>query len=310
MIKKILFVATIFVAGAVTGQNLTITDANNNSIDGLTYYIYDTGINLSETKLHIANSSGAAINFDGSLTEITNPKGEDWQLCFGMTCFPVPAGIPTAQVFSDVAAISPASGFYNDFKVGPSSWDWVAGDFGKWRVRVINTQDVNDFSEACIVWTVDGTFAGDQNSNMVMDGSELAGDVDLDGTINGSEVLGDMDGSGRIDPCEVAGDANGNGIIDNGEVLSVVDFDEKNVGLNVYPNPVSTQLNISYSIEGSVNNARVDVYDVLGQKINTYKLNNNKGQLNIDVEHLNSGVYFYTIKVNEKMIRTERVMVK
>jgi len=36
----------------------------------------------------------------------------------------------------------------------------------------------------------------------------------------------------------------------------------------------------------------------------------NKGQLNLSVNNLHAGIYFYAIKVNEKTIKTVRVIVK
>ena len=80
--------------------------------------------------------------------------------------------------------------------------------------------------------------------------------------------------------------------------------------LNAYPNPATDNLTISYAIEGNNNNARMDVYDVLGQKVTSHALNSNKGQVNLNVDNLNAGVYFYSIKVDNKAIRTERVIVK
>jgi len=87
--------------------------------------------------------------------------------------------------------------------------------------------------------------------------------------------------------------------------------EEVNVAtLTAYPNPATDNLTISYVIDGNTNNARMDVYDVLGQKVTSHALNSNKGQVNLKVDNLNAGVYFYSIKVDNKAIRTERVIVK
>ena len=96
----------------------------------------------------------------------------------------------------------------------------------------------------------------------------------------------------------------------DGTPTSINDFSENNVEFKTYPNPASDNLTINYSIDGNPADARVDVFDVLGQRINTYKLSNNEGRLGIDVSALNSGVYFYTIKVNGQAVKTERVMVR
>ncbi|PCI99877.1 MAG: hypothetical protein COB15_03570 [Flavobacteriales bacterium] len=119
-------------------------------------------------------------------------------------------------------------------------------------------------------------------------------------------------GNGAIEGAEIHGDANGNNIIDNGEtnLTSVDELDANSVQLTAYPNPATDNLTISYVIDGNANNARMDVYDVLGQKVTSHALNSNKGQVNLKVDNLNAGVYFCSIKVDNKAIRTERVIVK
>lgn len=310
MIKKILFVTALISSGLLSAQNIELQDVNNNSIEGGTHYIYDTGTNLEVTKFHVANSSSGAITFDARVYELSNPIGSGMQICFGSACYLATAGVATAQQFGDVAAVAPASGSYNDFKVAPFSGSWVTGNFAKWRVVAVDAANAADSSGACIVWTFGGTFAGDQNSNKIVDGTEIAGDIDGNGIIDGSEITGDMDGSGWIDVCEVGGDANGNGKIDNGEVLSVSELTEDNVDFDAYPNPVRDNLTINFAIEGTVNSARIDVYDVVGQQVASHTLNTAKGQINMSVSDLNAGVYFYSIKVDEKTIRTERVIVR
>jgi hypothetical protein len=310
MIKKILFVMALISSGFLIGQDLILKDVNNLTIEGGTYYIYDNGANLAVTKFHVRNNSSAAITFDARVYELDNPTGKDLQICFGAACYLANAGSGAAQQFSDGAAIAPATGYYNDFKVAPFASSWTAGNYAKWRVVVVDAANAADSSGACIVWTLGGTFAGDQNANNFVDGSEIAGDVNGNGVIDGSEITGDMDGSGTIDVCEVSGDANGNGKIDNGEVLSVSELTEDDIDFDVYPNPATDNLTINYVIDGNANSARMDVYDVLGQQVASHVLNNSKGKINLSVNNLNAGVYFYSIKLDEKAIKTERVIVK
>ncbi|PJA09368.1 MAG: hypothetical protein COX70_01900 [Flavobacteriales bacterium CG_4_10_14_0_2_um_filter_32_8] len=308
MIKKLLFITTILTATSSFAQNLDLKDNMNNSIAGQTYYIYNSGPNMANTKFHVGNSSGSPINFDCSLWEMSNPTLSEWQVCFGTSCYIANDGDPNAQNFS--FATAPATGIYPDLKVAPFSFGWVTGDFGVWRVRVFDNANPIDSSTCYIVWTVAGTPTGDIDANTMIDGLEIAGDANLNGVIDGTEIAGDMNGNGVIDPWEVSGDENGNGIIDGGEVLSTIEVNDDHIIFSTYPNPVSTNLSINYSFSGGSKNAKIDVYDVLGQKVNTYLLNDNKGKLTISTNKLNAGVYFYAIKVDEKTIKTERVIVK
>lgn len=308
MIKKLLFIATILISNYSFAQNLDLKDNLNNSIDGHTYYFYNSGPILANTKLHVGNSSGDSINFDCSVWEMSNPTLSEWQVCFGTSCYIANDGDPNAQTFS--FATAPAGGIYPDLKVAPFSFGWVVGDFGVWRVRVFDNANPIDSSTCYIVWTVAGKPAGDISGNTIIDGAEIAGDTNENGTIDGGEIAGDMNGNGVIDIWEVSGDENGNGIIDGGEVLSTLEINNNKVIFNTYPNPVTTNLSINYSFVGSTKNAKLDVYDVLGQKVETYLLTENNGKLTINTNKLNAGVYFYAIKVDEKTIKTERVIVK
>jgi len=92
--------------------------------------------------------------------------------------------------------------------------------------------------------------------------------------------------------------------------VSIEEVLSSHVSITAYPNPAIDNLTVNYSIDGSADNSRLDVYDVLGQVVSTHPLNRNKGTLNLNVDHLNAGVYFYTIKVNEKTVRTERLIIK
>jgi hypothetical protein len=310
MIKKILFALTVLGTVSLVAQNLTLQDDQSNSIEGKTVYFYGNGSAMSETKLYVANGSASNIVFDARVYELANLPGSDLQICFGTACYTATAGISAAQFAYDAAAISPAMGYYNDFKVAPFAFSWSAGASAKWFVSVVNSTNLNDSSSACIIWTVDGTFAGDLNANTFWDSGEIAGDLNGNGIIDAGEKTGDMDGSGTIDVCEVAGDINGNGIIDNGEVLSAKEFMKNNAKLETYPNPVSDNLTINYSLDRNTDNVRIDVYDVVGQIIRTYALSSSEGQLKVNVDGINSGVYFYAIKVDGETIKTERVIVK
>lgn len=92
--------------------------------------------------------------------------------------------------------------------------------------------------------------------------------------------------------------------------VSVKEITSNDVALNAYPNPATDQISVSYSIDGNTNNAELTVFDIVGKKIKSYDLANTKDRLSIDVSDLNSGVYFYSIMVEGKAVKTERVIVK
>lgn len=307
MIKQLLFITAVACSTISLAQSLDLQDLGSGSIDGKTYYIYDSNTNLNETKFHVANNTSVGVDFNCKVYEIANNPASDWQVCFGTSCYVANDGVSAGQDFS--YATVPASSSYNDLKVAPFAFGWSAGDWGVWRITVYDTLDVSDSSSAYIYWQFGGTPSGDINSNGIIDGSDIAGDVDMNGVIDGSEIAGDMNGNGVIDVWEVSGDSNGNGIIDNGEVLSIFDISSVDINYSLYPNPVSSMLTVNYSVDSDGANMTLDVYDIVGKNISTRNLLSTKGQLKIDVSKMNAGVYFYTIRANGKALKTERVII-
>jgi len=99
---------------------------------------------------------------------------------------------------------------------------------------------------------------------------------------------------------------------DNNEIIDSVDvqinafLEVKNetINFNVYPNPVNDVLNISIS----ENNTSISIYDVIGKTVSEMELINGNNILNI--ENLNAGVYFYSIKRNGVSIETKQLVIK
>ena len=85
---------------------------------------------------------------------------------------------------------------------------------------------------------------------------------------------------------------------------------KNDVQLSAYPNPVSSLLTVNYNVDSDASaNVSVDVYDVVGKKVTSHKVMNNKGQVQLDVSAFNAGVYFYSLNVNGQAIKTERIII-
>jgi hypothetical protein len=79
---------------------------------------------------------------------------------------------------------------------------------------------------------------------------------------------------------------NGNTAIYNNALLSIQEISESK--LIIYPNPVSTTLNISEDVK--ILNSEIKIFDTFGKVLNVYIFNENSTEINIS--NLNSGVYF------------------
>ncbi len=92
--------------------------------------------------------------------------------------------------------------------------------------------------------------------------------------------------------------------------VSVDEIAANDVNFSAYPNPATNVLNLDYNFKTNVNVATVDVFDIVGKKVMSHQLNEQKATLKVDVSSLNAGVYFYTINADGKAIKTERVSIR
>jgi hypothetical protein len=77
---------------------------------------------------------------------------------------------------------------------------------------------------------------------------------------------------------------------------------------NLFPNPNNGNMQLDYDL-ASYTNATMNLYDVAGKLLKTYKLENTKGTIQINEQNLHNGVYFYTILVNGKSIKNDKIIV-
>ena len=248
MIKKILFISSIFVAGLASAQTFQIMDHYDVSIEGMSHYERGSLMSLSETKFHVKNLTGTTAVYTAKVYELANPTSSDLQICYGSNCYTADDNTPGAQ--TNAGSVSLAGGVIDStFKAAPFTFSWVAGDSAVWRVIVRNVADPADTVSATITWKADLTTA-------------------------------------------------------------VKELSPNNIKLTVYPNPVVNNLTVKYDFKIKANNAELNVYDVLGQEIVSRNLSSEKGIEKIDVSSMNSGVYFYAVKIAGKTVRTERFIVR
>lgn len=79
---------------------------------------------------------------------------------------------------------------------------------------------------------------------------------------------------------------------------------------SIYPNPASGHAFIDYSLSGSVREAKVVLYNVLGSPVSEYVLNRDEKKVRIGTFGLESGFYYYTLFVDGKSLVTRRLVVK
>jgi hypothetical protein len=86
----------------------------------------------------------------------------------------------------------------------------------------------------------------------------------------------------------------------------IADLKEQNV-LSVYPNPAATDLTVEYRVKGA-DQAVLEFTNMLGSKVKTEILDTRLNKAVINVSDLENGVYFYSLKLDGKIIGTSRLV--
>ncbi len=79
---------------------------------------------------------------------------------------------------------------------------------------------------------------------------------------------------------------------------------------DVYPNPVSDQASIDYSIHNEAVKAKVIIHNILGKALGDYELPPTETKIKIQADELPAGVYFYTLYINNEGVFTRKLIVR
>ena len=79
--------------------------------------------------------------------------------------------------------------------------------------------------------------------------------------------------------------------------------------LQLHPNPFTTQATVQYSLPVGSKNAALIIYDLLGRERSSYQLNSTNGEIAINARNLSSGVYLYSLVVDDRVVVTKKMVV-
>ncbi|HLZ17357.1 MAG TPA: T9SS type A sorting domain-containing protein [Cyclobacteriaceae bacterium] len=79
---------------------------------------------------------------------------------------------------------------------------------------------------------------------------------------------------------------------------------------DVYPNPVQDIAIIDYKINSESIKAKIVMHNVLGRPLGDYELPYEDTRIKIQMDDLPSGVYFYTLYINNGGVLTRKIMVR
>ncbi|MES2515385.1 MAG: T9SS type A sorting domain-containing protein [Bacteroidota bacterium] len=81
---------------------------------------------------------------------------------------------------------------------------------------------------------------------------------------------------------------------------------EKENSFEVYPNPNNGSMQINYSI---TKKAELAITDITGRIVNTYILEETQQSVAINEHELNSGIYFYSVKQNNIVLKQDKFVI-
>jgi subtilisin family serine protease len=78
-----------------------------------------------------------------------------------------------------------------------------------------------------------------------------------------------------------------------------------------YPNPMheSTDIGYDFSSVKEYCNASIIIFDVMGKAVQTIELKNQKGNVTLDKNSMSAGIYFYSLSVDGKRLKTEKLVI-
>ncbi len=79
---------------------------------------------------------------------------------------------------------------------------------------------------------------------------------------------------------------------------------------DVYPNPTSHSVSIDYNLPNEVVSASVKIFSLVGAVVKQQQIDPRGGSVEMDISKINSGIYFYSVFINEKLFSTKKLVVR
>lgn len=83
-----------------------------------------------------------------------------------------------------------------------------------------------------------------------------------------------------------------------------------NILSNAFPSPAYDVTRIDYNIAQHYNNASITLYNLIGNPLQTFRIDMPKGNVVVQTASLPPGVYFYSIVADGKKLATKKLVVK
>jgi hypothetical protein len=78
----------------------------------------------------------------------------------------------------------------------------------------------------------------------------------------------------------------------------------------IYPNPATSHVSLDYNLTSDVDQANLRIVNILGAVVKDINLNRNDSNHRLDISDLESGVYFYSMLINNEVYKTKKLVVR
>lgn len=87
------------------------------------------------------------------------------------------------------------------------------------------------------------------------------------------------------------------------------DYSRAGVFSNAYPMPARDVVNFDYNFASSVN-AEIAIFNMMGQEVLRNEINGMSGKASINVSDLTDGIYFYSLIINGKTEKSNKLIIR
>jgi len=91
---------------------------------------------------------------------------------------------------------------------------------------------------------------------------------------------------------------------------SVEDLIARSSFSNPYPNPAKSDVSFDFNFPMQVISASIKVHNMLGKLIIEQQLTEKSGSITLPVQDIPEGVYFYSLILNDKIARTQKLLIQ
>jgi len=79
--------------------------------------------------------------------------------------------------------------------------------------------------------------------------------------------------------------------------------------LTAFPNPANSFVNINYEVKDAYKSGKIILYDMLGKEVRAISISDQQGLTRLSLSDLMTGIYFYSIVLDNKVVATKKLIV-